>query len=177
MNSTTVSSSSIWDLPRRLLPTEQPTWTVMDLWDEQLARERDTPTTSVCLRCGETTHVAEDCRRYKTRLCRFWRAGTCHAGSQRCQFAHGERELRHPWERKCVRVEVTGEDTYVIRGCLLSGHTFHTCPTRHTRLHDRPRQETTTPCSPASSPAPSATSCTAPAAASTTRPPTDPSVP
>lgn len=117
---------------------------VLDLYMEALPRERDEPVANVCLRCGEKTHATDNCRRFKTRICKFWGDGHCNSGARACQFAHGPAELRHPWERKCVRVEVVGPGKYLVRGCGAAGHTFHTCPTRQERiLHIAPKSPTT----------------------------------
>lgn len=40
---------------------------------------------------------------YRTRMCRYWREGTCHRGDE-CVFAHSEQELRsNPSHKQCMR--------------------------------------------------------------------------
>ena len=47
-----------------------------------------------CYRCGETTHYARDCARYKTVMCQRWQQGRCRRTAAACSFAHGDADRR-----------------------------------------------------------------------------------
>ncbi len=85
----------------------------------------------LCFRCAEFGHVAAQCRTFKVRLCKYFEAGWCwHENSGvACPFAHGEHELRTPWEKRCVRVTPGAYSGAVdVEGCRATGHTFRECP-------------------------------------------------
>jgi len=79
----------------------------------------------ICFRCGHVGHVRTQCLTYKVKPCWHFERGAC--TDKNCTFAHGVRELRTPWEPKCVRVIKTG-GTLVCIGCKSNGHTFRKCP-------------------------------------------------
>ena len=81
--------------------------------------------TLVCFRCGQTGQLRDQCLTYKVRLCHRFADGACFHGN--CPFAHGEAELRTPWEARCVRVVRQG-GKFVCIGCNSTDHTFRKCP-------------------------------------------------
>ena len=78
-----------------------------------------------CFRCGETGHKKQECRTWKTKICRHQNC----TDATTCAFAHNEDELRTPWIARCIRVIRQG-DKLVKIGCQRSGHTFRDCPYR-----------------------------------------------
>lgn len=79
----------------------------------------------VCFRCGEHGHTRSQCLTYKVRMC--WHHMHRMCTDTYCTFAHGENELRQPWQLRCVRVVKQG-DRYVSIGCNSAEHTFRKCP-------------------------------------------------
>ena len=79
-----------------------------------------------CFRCGEIGHKKQECRTWKTKMCRHQNC----SDPATCSFAHSEAELRTPWVARCIRVVRSGEKLIKI-GCQRSGHTFRDCPYRH----------------------------------------------
>lgn len=80
----------------------------------------------ICFRCGEHGHIRSQCLTYKVRLCWHARQGY-QCNPEQCTFAHGENELRQPWNARCVRVVKQGKD-FVCLGCNSMEHTFRKCP-------------------------------------------------
>ena len=80
----------------------------------------------VCYRCGQLGHLRFQCMRYKVRLCHHYlKNKQCNVVN--CAFAHGEDELREPWQVRCVRV-VKQHGKLLCIGCNSSSHTFRRCP-------------------------------------------------
>ena len=83
-----------------------------------------------CFRCGEYGHYRGECHTFKTQPCTRFLTGSCTQPANVCPFAHGATELRKPWSLKCVRVvKVAG--TVEVLGCGRVGHTYRSCPDRH----------------------------------------------
>lgn len=79
-----------------------------------------------CVRCGEPGHTDDQCSKYKTTLCKFWRTKGCL--NNNCQYAHGAWELRKPHKLKCAKVFEIVPRTYVVRGCGdRNTHPYETC--------------------------------------------------
>ena len=79
----------------------------------------------ICFRCGQTSHVKNECMHWKTRLCWHFATGRCQKSN--CPFAHGEHEMREPWMLKCVRIVKTDAGFENI-GCSSPHHSFRHCP-------------------------------------------------
>ena len=75
-------------------------------------------------------HNAEQCLRFKVKLCTYFMDGWCERDDARvpCAYAHGEAELRRPWVKKCVRVWSELRGDACIGGCGKYGHTYSDCP-------------------------------------------------
>lgn len=80
-----------------------------------------------CFRCGEYGHFRSECLTHKTRLCALYEIGECTADAASCGFAHGEDDVRRPWQLKCVRVVRVASRVSVL-GCGQIGHTYRMCP-------------------------------------------------
>lgn len=113
----------------------KPSQKIVELWkneirEEYLGENGDDPI--ICLRCGEKTHTIRQCMRYKTILCKYHLNGYCslsgRGGTNHCMFAHGQKEIRYPRRKKCVRVTIDSEIKKVtILGCGQLGHTYNQC--------------------------------------------------
>ena len=79
----------------------------------------------ICFRCGQVGHMRNNCLTFKVRTCIKFENGEC--DSTNCSFAHGEEELRSPWEARCVRV-VKQDGKFICIGCNSLSHTFRRCP-------------------------------------------------
>ena len=78
-----------------------------------------------CFRCGERSHVKAECLHWKTRICWHFTNGKC--TKKNCPFAHGNIELRTPWNLRCVRI-VKMDGQFVDMGCGSTMHSYRNCP-------------------------------------------------
>ena len=80
-----------------------------------------------CTQCGEAGHTEDQCGKYKTTMCKYWKTKGCL--NVNCQYAHGPWEMRRPRKLKCAKVFEIAPRTYVVRGCGdRNTHIYDTCP-------------------------------------------------
>ena len=83
----------------------------------------------MCFRCSELGHSTDECLTFKIKLCKHYMNGWCKLddGRTHCSYAHGEAELRKPWQKKCVRVWSKKNGDACVSGCGKVGHTYTEC--------------------------------------------------
>ena len=83
----------------------------------------------MCFRCSELGHSTDECLTFKIKLCKHYMNGWCMLddGRTHCSYAHGEAELRKPWQKKCVRVWSKKNGDACVSGCGKVGHTYTEC--------------------------------------------------
>ena len=79
--------------------------------------------TPICMRCGELTHISQQCLTFRVQMCRF-PPGTCINGDS-CSYAHTPDQRRSPWKVTCVRV-IRSSSGFQVVGCGRE-HPFVSC--------------------------------------------------
>jgi hypothetical protein len=86
----------------------------------------------LCVQCGETGHVAQQCSTWKTVQCRQDETGKCSYGKS-CRFSHRGDTVRNPASVFCNQVRVfqgIARDTRIVMilGCQSKRHHIDDCP-------------------------------------------------
>lgn len=116
------------DIPTRKILTnynDDKSHVVFSVYSSSISEHDDTISRSeiTCFRCGERGHKKQECRTWKTKMCRN---ESC-SRSIHCPFAHTAVELRTPWIARCIRV-VREAGVLKTIGCGEIGHTYRDCP-------------------------------------------------